>query len=132
MSAANELLTAICARLAADAELTALVGADGIRDRLVSGRRLPSIVIGDWTTSDYSTATEQSDEHRLTLEIWTDAAGRRQAEIIAARLHALLHDAALDLEGHHLVSLLYLLTQTRREPKTRLHVAEMRYRAVTE
>ncbi|WP_160005464.1 DUF3168 domain-containing protein [Rhizobium sp. 18055] len=132
MSAANELLTAICARLAADAELTALIGADGIRDRLVSGRKLPSIVIGDWTVSDYSTATEQSDEHRLTLEIWTDAAGRRQTEIIAARLHALLHDRALDLEGHHLVSLLYLLTQTRREPKTRLHVAEMRFRAVTE
>jgi hypothetical protein len=132
MSAANDLLTALHARLATDAELTTLIGPDGIRDRLVSGRNLPCIVIGDWTASDYSTATEQGEEHRLTLEIWTDAAGRKQAEIIAAHLHALLHDAALDLEGHHLVSLLYLLTQTRREPKTRLHVAGMRFRAVTE
>jgi hypothetical protein len=132
MSAANALLTSIHARLTADAELTDLISTDGIRDRLMSGRKLPGIVTGELSSSDYSTATEAGEEHRLTLEIWTDATGRKQAQIIATRLHTLLHDATLDLEGHHFVSLLHLSTQTRREQKTRLHVAEMRFRAVTE
>jgi len=132
MSAANDLLAAIHARLSADAELIALIAPGGIRDRLTSGRDLPSIVIGDLETRDYSTATEPGEEHLLTLEIWTDAAGRKQTATIAARLHTLLHDAPLDLDGHDLVSLLHLTTRTRREPKTRLHLAEVRFRAVTE
>jgi hypothetical protein len=39
---------------------------------------------------------------------------------------------ALDLGAYHLVSLLHLRTQSRREPKTKLYVAELRFRAVTE
>ena len=44
----------------------------------------------------------------------------------------LLDDAALTLQGHHLVGLQHLLTRSRREVKTRMHIAEMRFRAVTE
>lgn len=51
---------------------------------------------------------------------------------MASRLHALLQDVALDLGAYHLVSLLHLRTQSRREPKTKLYVAELRFRAVTE
>ena len=132
MSAANQLLTAIQARLADDAELSAMIGPEGLRDRLVSGRKLPAVVVADIASNDYSTATETGAEHLLTLEIWTDAGGRGQASTIAERLRALLQDAPLSLETHHLVGLLHQSTRTRREPKTRLHVAEMRFRAVTE
>ncbi|KQV63830.1 DUF3168 domain-containing protein [Rhizobium sp. Root1220] len=132
MSAANELLAAVHARLTGDAQLTALVGADAIRDRLVSGRKLPSIVIGDLVSNDYSTSTEAGEEHLLTLEIWSDANGRMRTQDIAACVFALLHDAPLDLASAHLVALRHRLTRTRREPKAKLHVAEMRFRAVTE
>jgi hypothetical protein len=47
-------------------------------------------------------------------------------------VHALLHDAALALEGAVLVNLLQVNTRTRREPKTKFYLAEMRFRAVTE
>jgi hypothetical protein len=132
MSAANELLTAIQTHLADDADLSAMIGPEGLRDRLVSGRKLPAVIIADIASNDYSTATETGAEHLLTLEIWTDAGGRKEAASIAERLRALLHEAPLSLETHHLVSLLHLSTRTRREAKTRLHVAEVRFRAVTE
>ncbi|WP_431321815.1 DUF3168 domain-containing protein [Rhizobium sp. YTU87027] len=132
MSAAHELLTAIHARLTGDVELLGMIGEDGVRDRLVTGRKLPCVLIGDVVSNDYSTSTERGKEHLLSLEIWIDAGGRKQAQLVASRLHTLLHDTALDLGQHHLVSLLHLRTQSRREAKTKLHVAELRFRAVTE
>ena len=45
MSAANALMQAIHARLADDVALTAIIGADGIHDRLLARPRLPCIVI---------------------------------------------------------------------------------------
>ncbi len=51
---------------------------------------------------------------------------------IADLVRSLLHDTALSLDGAALVSLLHLRTRTRREPKTKYQVAELRFRAVTE
>ena len=132
MTAANALLTAIHGRLSGDAALAALIGPDGIRDRLLPRPVLPSIVFGEVETRDYSTATEAGEEHRLTLEVWSEAEGRREAEEIAGRVRLLLHDAPMTLADHALVSLLHVRTRTRRQPKTKLFVAELRFRAVTE
>ncbi|TCR93168.1 DUF3168 domain-containing protein [Rhizobium sp. BK376] len=132
MSAANELLQAICTTLAANADLMALIGPDGISDRLVSGRHLPVLVIAEVTTNDYSTATEPGEEHLLILQSWSDMQGQRQAQMIAGLIVALLQDAALPLATHRLINLQHVSTKTRREPKTRLFCAEMRFRAVTE
>ncbi len=132
MSAANQLLAAIHERLTDDAELSGMIGPEGLRDRLVSGRKLPAAIVADLASNDYSTATETGAEHLLTLEVWADAVGRKEAATIAERLRMLLNDAPLPLETHHLVGLLHLSTRTRREAKTGLHVAEIRFRAVTE
>ena len=131
-AAANTLLQAIHAVLAADAGLTALIGTDGIRDRLVTGRQLPCVVIAELVSNDYSTSTEPGEEHFLTLQAWSDAAGQRQAQAIAALVRGLLQDAALPLAACTLVNLRHVATKARREPKTRLFCAEMRFRAVTE
>lgn len=132
MSAANELLQALHAALAGDAELAALIGPDGVRDRLVSGMHLPALVIADLATSDYSTSTERGEEHILTLQAWSDAAGQRQVQEIAGLSIAVLGDGDLPLATHRLVNLQHIGTKSRREPKTRLFCAEMRFRAVTE
>ncbi len=108
------------------------VGADGIRDRLLARPRLPSVVFGEMETLDYSTGSKVGEEHFLTLEIWSEGEGRREAQQIADLVRSLLHDTALSLDGAALVSLLHLLTRTRREPKTKFQVAELRFRAVTE
>lgn len=131
-TSANELLQAIHALLSADTELTALIGTDGVRDRLVTGERLPCLIMADFTTNDYSTSTEPGEEHLLTLQAFSDARGQRQSQTIAGRVKALLQDAAPMLETATLVNLQHVSTRIRREPKTRLFGAEMRFRAVTE
>ncbi|MEQ1407563.1 DUF3168 domain-containing protein [Neorhizobium sp. Rsf11] len=132
MTAANALLVAIHQRLSGNAALTAIIGADGVRDRLSSRPKLPCIVFGELEARDYSTSTESGEEHFLTLEVWSDGEGRREAQQIAGLVHDLLHDAALGLDGAVLVSLLRMSMRTRREPKTKIYLTEMRFRAVTE
>jgi len=132
MSAANALLAAIHARLSSDEALTEMIGPDGIRDRLLARAALPSLVFGEMETRDYSTATEPGEEHRLTLEVWSDAEGRRQVEQIAQRVRLLLHDADLAVNGHVLVSVAHVSTRTRRQPKAKWFRAELQFRAVTE
>ncbi|NTE80791.1 DUF3168 domain-containing protein [Agrobacterium tumefaciens] len=131
MSAANLFLQAIFARLGNDAALTALIPG-GIVDRLLPRALLPCIVIDDLESRDYSTATERDEEHFLSLQIWSDAKGRRGAGEIADRVKILLDDAALPIAGVSLVNLHLLSSRSRREAKTRNFIAEMRFRAVTE
>ncbi|MDP9786459.1 DUF3168 domain-containing protein [Agrobacterium tumefaciens] len=131
MSAANPLLQAIFARLTGDAVLTALIPG-GIVDRLLPRGVLPCIVIGDLESRDYSTATEKAEEHFLSLQIWSDANGRKGAGEITARVTSLLDDAALPIAGISLVNLHLLSSRSRREAKTRNFIVEMRFRAVTE
>lgn len=131
MSAANALLQAIFARLMGDAALVTL-NPGGIVDRLLPNAVLPCIVIGDLESRDYSTATEKAEEHFLSLQIWSDANGRKGTGEIAARVKNLLDDVALPIAGVSLVNLQLLSSRSRREAKTRNFVVEMRFRAVTE
>lgn len=128
--AANALMKAMFARLVGDAELVALVGADGVRDRLLARGKMPCIVFGEIDSREED--GESLQVHLITLEVWSLAEGRREAQVIAERVRALLHDAALVLERAVLVSLLHNGTRTRREAKTKFQLAEMRFRAVTE
>ncbi|MDX3928869.1 MAG: DUF3168 domain-containing protein [Shinella sp.] len=132
MSAASALQKAIYERLGGDPALTALVGPEGVTDRLADKPHLPLVVIRTIESTDRSTSTEDGEEHLVTLEVWSEGAGNREAQVIAGRLRALLHDAQVTLEGHHLVSLFHRRTVTGREGKSRYHRAEMRFRAMTE
>ncbi len=127
--AANALQKAIYTVLAGDTALTGIIGAAGIFDRRMTGRPMPYLVIAEIATSDVGPGAE---EHRLTIEAWSDAEGRRQVQTIADRVKILLHDAAPALTGAALVNLQHRSTRVRREPKTRAFVAEMAFRAVTE
>ncbi|QRM54754.1 DUF3168 domain-containing protein [Sinorhizobium sp. BG8] len=132
MSAAAALQKAIFQRLSTDAALMALVGAAGVTDRLLAKPSLPLVVIRSIDSSDRSTATEEGEEHLVTIDAWSENGGHLEVQTIAARVRLLLHDADLTIEGFHLVSLLHRTTRIRRDGKTRYHRAEMRFRAVTE
>ena len=126
---ANALQAAIHARLTGDATLTGMIGAGSVFDRRMAGKPMPYLVLSEITTSDFAPGTE---EHVIRIEAWSEAAGRKQVQEIAARVHALLDGAALTLAGFSLVNLGHQSTRARREPKTRAQVAEMLFRAVTE
>lgn len=132
MSAAQALQRAIFSRLSGDAALAALVGAGGVADRLLPRAAGPRVVIAAIDSTDRSTASEAGEEHAVTLEVWSEAAGHREAQAIAAAVRSALHDAALTLDGHHLVLLFHRDTRLARSGGTRFHRAEMRFRAVTE
>lgn len=132
MSAAGPLQKAIFARLAGDAVLTALIGADGVHDHLHSRSHRPCVFITGIETRDASTASEAGEEHLVTLDVLTGEGGSRIAQEIAARVRTLLDDVPLVLAGFALVGLSHRRTRIGRDAKAKGHVAEMVFRAVTE
>lgn len=132
MSAASALQKAIFTRLSGDAALVAFVGANGVTDRRIDAPASPLVVIAGIDSFDHSTASEAGEAHQVTLEVWSGAAGHREAQAIAALVRDALHDAALALDGHRLVLFFHRDTRVRRAEKSRFHRAEMRFRAVTE
>lgn len=130
MSAASALQKAIFGRLSGDAALTALIGGNAVTDRRLAAPAAPLVVIAGIDSTDHSTATEPGEEHVVTLEAWSDAAGHRQAQAMAAAVRTALHDASLTLAGHRLVLLFHRETRLGRDD--RFHRAEMQFRAVTE
>ena len=92
----------------------------------------PMPTIGRATTSDWSTGSEAGSEHRLTLDIWSRAHGKSECHAIADAIRAVLHDAALTLDGHALVNLRFESADIARDPDGITFHGRMRFRAVTE
>lgn len=132
MSAAGQLQKAIFEALSSDPALTALLGPGRIFDRQVARVPLPYVVFAAWETRDWDTSTERGEAHRITLDIWSDENGRREAQAIAAAVTTVLHDAQPALATHHLVNLRLERSTSAREPRSRRHRASLQFRAVTE
>jgi hypothetical protein len=129
---ANQLQQAIVERLSTDAAILAITGAGRVFDRLITRAEPPYLVLGEATTSDFSTGDGAGSEHRFEIEAWSKDNGRRQAVELADAVRTALHDADLTLAGAVLINLRHERTTSRREPRTGLHVARLRFRAVTE
>ncbi len=86
-----------------DSALRALVS--GIYDRPVQGTAFPYITFGDWVGNDWSSMTDKGMELLPVLEVWSREGGHKQAAKIMERVHTLLHDASLSVEGQTLVLL---------------------------
>lgn len=127
-----ELQKAVCDRLTARAELTAILGGPHVWDHVPRGAAFPYITFGVSTEQDWSTGTEAGGEHILTLHVWSRAAGRHEAEAIIAEIRIALHDASLGLAEHHLVNLRVEFAEARRDAERELYHGIVRLRAVTE
>lgn len=131
-SPALALRAAIHTALVTDAALVALIGAPRIHDVPPGDADFPFVTLGEAVVADWSTATEAGTEQALTLHVFSRSGGRAEAFAIAARLQAVLHDAALALEGHRLANLRATTAEVRRESDGRTFHALVRFRAVTE
>lgn len=131
MSADLALQKAIHARLAGDAALAALVAAR-IYDNPPDDAGFPYLTLGENEMRDWSTGEGAGAEHLLSLHAFSRRGGRREAKEILAAVGAVLHDAALTLDGHALVNLRLRDSETRREPDGRTWRGTIRFRAVTE
>lgn len=99
MSGFNHLAVqaAIHAALVADEALGGMVS--GVFDFVPPNTAYPYIVMGDARETDVSTMTETIRRVEMALHVYSRARGRGEASGIMARVHALLHDAALDMEN---------------------------------
>jgi hypothetical protein len=131
-SPAWELQKAIYAALIADAPLVALLGGTRIYDDVPRGAAFPYVAFGPSTARDWSTGTEVGSEHLLTLRVWSKAGGEKEVHGVLDAIRAALHEAALTLTGHCVVSLRHETSDAMREPDGETYHGTARFRALTE
>lgn len=132
MSAVLELQAAIHARLVGDADLTALLGGARVHDHAPANAPFPYVIFARAPSFDWSTASEDGEEHELTLHAWSKARGRREALAICERLRDLLHEAELSLATRHLVAIRLESLDVGFVDDADAWRGRMRFRAVTE
>lgn len=130
----NQLQKAVVERLSADPAILAITGTGRIFDRRITRAEPPYLVFGEAVARDFSTGDDEGGgtEHRFEIEAWTKQNGRKQAVELADAVRAALHDRDLALEGATLINLRHERTLSRRATKSGLHLARLRFRAVTE
>jgi hypothetical protein len=111
MSAAGLALQAgLYAQLASIAPL--MTQLTGLFDHVPEAQALPYLVIGEALASDWSSATFDGRETRLSLHLWTRAAGRKQAKELSGLIQAALQPGLPPLNGHKLTMLSFLSERT--------------------
>jgi hypothetical protein len=126
------LQQSIFATLTADATLAALLGGANVHDDVPQASTFPYISFGHWLVRDAGTGSEDASEHVVTLHVWSQGRGKKQAHEIMDAVRTALHDQALSLTGHRLINLRHELSETRREPDGETTHGIVRYRALTE
>jgi hypothetical protein len=132
MSAARALQEAVFAALSADAPLGALLGGPNVFDGAPKNAAVPYVHLGEILGRDWSTATEAGTEISFAVVVWSRAPGRSEGLLVAERVFALLHDAALTLDGFRLVNLRHVSTETARVETPEGRRTVVRFRAVVE
>ncbi|MEE9589689.1 MAG: DUF3168 domain-containing protein [Hyphomicrobiaceae bacterium] len=118
--------------LQSDGPLVSLLGGAKIYDRAPRDAALPYVTFGQSVARDWSTGTEEGEEHILTLHIWSEQPGRKETQEIIKALRDALNNAALGVTNHHLINIRYEFSDTRRDPEGETFHGIVRYRAVTE
>jgi hypothetical protein len=133
MTAADwALQRSIYQALAGSSELTLLLNGERIYSNPPPAAQLPYITLGQSVNLDWSTGTEDGNEHSLTLHVWSRADGAIEVHEIIQVIRMLLHNQPLELDGHYLVNLRHEFTEARIDPDGETMHGIVRYRAVTE
>jgi hypothetical protein len=131
-SAVAELQKAIHAALAADAELTGLLGAVRVYDHAPANVPFPYVTFGRTSVYDWDTATESGTEQLLTLHIWSKGRGKKEALEVMDAVSTRLHDSGLVLDGHSLVNLRLEFSDVVFDEDLDVYHGLLRFRGVTE
>jgi hypothetical protein len=131
-SSAHALQQSIFATLGSEPSIVALLGEPRIYDQVPQPATYPYVSFGQSLIRDASTSSEASDEHMLTLHIWSRAEGRKETHELIEAVRTALHDKPLALTGHRLVNLRHEFSEARREPDGDTIHGLVRLRAVTE
>ncbi len=131
---------AIRTLLRSDAALEALTGDDGeggacVFDGVPDDTNYPYVTFGDHNETPWDVFAKDGSENRLTLYVWSQAAGYEEALTIADRINVLLHNATLAFDvsdERESVRCRLEMLDTMREPDGRTRRAVLRYLINTE
>ena len=126
------LQQALYAAVTGSAPLAALIGPPRVYDDVPQGAAFPYLTLGQSTLRDWSTGTDDAEEHILTLHVWSRAGGRKEMHEVMDALRGALHDQPLVLSGHRLVNIRHEISEARRDPDGETYHGIVRFRAVTE
>ena len=71
-------------------------------------------------------------EHSITLNIWSDQNGRKEAITIAQAIQDAFKDLPKQLDDHILVNFTHEFTEVAKDQETELFLAQVNFIAVTE
>ena len=131
-SAAWQLQQAVYGVLAGSALLSEMLGGARIYDDVPHSAAYPFVTMGQTTSTDWGTGTEDGEEHILTLHVWSAYGGRAEAQLIMGTIRDALHGANLSIVGHTLINLRQQFSDIRREADGITIHGLVRYRAVTQ
>jgi hypothetical protein len=129
---AYELQKALFTALTSNAPLLALLGGPKVYDDVPRQAALPYVTFGQSTLRDWSTGTEAGFEHLLTLHVWSQVHGDREAHQIMAAIRDCLHDVPLSVAAHTLINLRFEFSDLIRDADGETAHGIVRYRAVLE
>jgi hypothetical protein len=92
----------------------------------------PYVTHGESVVRDWSTSTDEGHEHSVSVHVWSQGAGRKQAHDILGVIEQTLDSQALPLDGHRLISLQHEHSEVRRESDGETWRGLLRLRATTE
>lgn len=121
MSPLLALRAAILQALAADPALVALMGGSlRLHDEPPRAAEPVYAVFEEASARDASVDGARRHEHAVRIAVWGRAGAARPALEAAERIASVLDDAALALDGHHLVRLRVAVVEAGRDPRFRL------------
>ncbi|HEY8382744.1 MAG TPA: DUF3168 domain-containing protein [Microvirga sp.] len=127
------LRAAILAHLRGDGELGALMGGQlRLHDEPPRAAEPVYGVFGDVRAEDWSTDLDRGHRQEATIRVWAREGSARSGLLAAERMSLLLHDAALALNGHRLVSLRVSAIAAAKDERSNLTRATLTLVAVTE
>lgn len=119
----------IFATLNNDSNLTSTQGV-AVYDEVPENSAYPYISIGEATSTDYSTSDLSGSQTTMTIHIWSQYKGAKEAKNIMDRVHTLLHDTTLTVTGFNLINLRFEFIDTLQDPDGITRHGVMRFRAV--
>lgn len=127
-----KLRNAVRDALIGDAAMLTKLGGPHVYDEAPRAKAGPYIVIAQGETRDWSTMSDQGAEHLLTLEVWSQNTGAREALDIAQCASEILQEAALPMAGATCVHARITSVETLRQQANRFVRARIRLRALVE
>lgn len=123
------LQSAIYSALNGDNNLTSTLGA-GVYDEVLETASYPYVVIGEDNVIEYGTVSDDGGDFTVTIDVWSQYHGGKEAKNIMDRIHTLLHDSSLSVTGFNLVNFRFEFSDIIKDPDGITRHGIMRFRAV--